>query len=292
MAKMIDETGNRYGSLTVIEKSEIRSSEGRIQWLCKCDCGNIKLVTGHQLRNGNTKSCGCGNYRKIKEIGKRYGNLTVISFHSNNSRKEIVWNCKCDCGNIIQVKTSSLHSGHTRSCGCLHNPNLTNKKFGKLTVIEETNQRQGSFKIWKCQCECGNIVYIPTGNLTTGNTSSCGCISSSIGEDNIEKWLIHNNIKYKKEYRIEGGYRFDFALYDNNSNIILFIEFDGEQHYFDTKGIWGNKETLSDIQSRDQIKNQYAIEKNISLVRIPYYERDNISTDTLFNPKYFVHIAD
>lgn len=63
----------------------------------------------------------------------------VISFHSNNSRKEIIWNCKCDCGNITQVTTHSLHSGHTRSCGCLHNPNLTNKKFGKLTVIGEAN---------------------------------------------------------------------------------------------------------------------------------------------------------
>ena len=289
MSKKINEIGNKYDALTVIEASDIRSSDGRIQWLCKCDCGNTKLVTGKQLRNGNVKSCGCGIHKQQQEIGKRYGNLIVLSFAFHNTRGELLWNCKCDCGNIIQVKTSHLRSGHTRSCGCSRTPNLIGKKFGKLTVIKDTGLRQRNFKIWECQCDCGNIAYVPTGNLTTGNTSSCGCITSSIGEKNIEEWLNNNRIKYKKEYRINTGHRFDFALYDNFNNLVMFIEFDGEQHYFDRKGIWNNNDTLEDIQARDQIKNNYAIKNKIPLIRIPYYERDNICTQTIFNPKYFVY---
>ena len=69
----------------------------------------------------------------------------------------------------------------------------------------------------------------------------------------------------------------------------MFIEFDGEQHYFDRKGIWNNNDTLEDIQARDQIKNNYAIKNKIPLIRIPYYERDNICTQTIFNPKYFIY---
>lgn len=229
MPKIIDETNKRYGALTVIKKDTNIYPDKRVRWICKCDCGNTKIVMGKLLRNGSVKSCGCKSHIYNKEIGKKYGKLKVISFHSLNERNEIVWNCECDCGNIAQVKTSSLHSGHTKSCGCLSSPNLVGKVFGNLTVIEETELRQRGIKLWKCKCKCGNFTTVTTNNLTSGNTSSCGCITSSIGEKNIENWLKQNNLKYKKEYVIPKlNYRFDFAVYDKTNKLILFIEFDGE----------------------------------------------------------------
>ena len=84
-------------------------------------------------------------------------------------------------------------------------------------------------KGWKCRCSCGNEVTVSTGNLKSGNTSSCGCINYSIGEANIVKWLNKNNIFYKKEWIMPNSLlRFDFALFDNNHNLIMLIEFDGE----------------------------------------------------------------
>ena len=71
---MIDEIGNKYGRLTVIDKdySYIRPSIGkpRLRWVCKCDCGSDKLVysEGYQLRNGLVTSCGC---RKEEGISKK-----------------------------------------------------------------------------------------------------------------------------------------------------------------------------------------------------------------------------
>lgn len=50
-------TGQRFGSLTVIERAENRN--GRPYWLCKCDCGTIKEVRGQHLRYGKIVSCGC-----------------------------------------------------------------------------------------------------------------------------------------------------------------------------------------------------------------------------------------
>lgn len=56
----IDETGNRYGRLLVIAKDEELSiKKHRAQWLCKCDCGNYKIVSSKCLRDGKTRSCGC-----------------------------------------------------------------------------------------------------------------------------------------------------------------------------------------------------------------------------------------
>lgn len=55
---MRDITGNRYGRLTVIAYDHT-NAHGEACWLCRCDCGNEKVVTGYKLRTGNTKSCGC-----------------------------------------------------------------------------------------------------------------------------------------------------------------------------------------------------------------------------------------
>ena len=57
MSHLKDLTGQRFGSLTVIERAENRN--GRPYWLCKCDCGTIKEVRGQHLRYGKIVSCGC-----------------------------------------------------------------------------------------------------------------------------------------------------------------------------------------------------------------------------------------
>ena len=55
-----DLTGQKFNKLTVLGPGK-RNSNGQIQWECKCDCGNIVLVTTTYLKSGHTKSCGCFN---------------------------------------------------------------------------------------------------------------------------------------------------------------------------------------------------------------------------------------
>lgn len=52
---------------------------------------------------------------------------------------------------------------------------ITGNRYGKLVVLEATEQRypNGSIK-WKCQCDCGNICYAPSSELKRGR-KSCGC---------------------------------------------------------------------------------------------------------------------
>ena len=49
------------------------------------------------------------------------------------------------------------------------------RKYGRLTVIEKTNKKQGTNSIYKCKCDCGNIVYVSSGHLGK-ETFSCGCL--------------------------------------------------------------------------------------------------------------------
>ena len=58
MGKFEDLTGQRFGYLTVIKKAGKNKSD-KILWLCKCDCGKLKIIQGASLKNGRTKSCGC-----------------------------------------------------------------------------------------------------------------------------------------------------------------------------------------------------------------------------------------
>lgn len=52
--------GKRFGKLVVVEESGRR--HGKVQWLCRCDCGMAALVVGSRLTVGTTKSCGCLKY--------------------------------------------------------------------------------------------------------------------------------------------------------------------------------------------------------------------------------------
>lgn len=58
MRKAIDMTGKKFGRLTVLERVKV-AGENKAHWLCKCDCGNVKIVSGGHLRLGHTQSCGC-----------------------------------------------------------------------------------------------------------------------------------------------------------------------------------------------------------------------------------------
>lgn len=58
MSKVNDLTGMKFNKLTVIERAE-NNKYNRAQWLCRCDCGNIIVVSGNAILESNTKSCGC-----------------------------------------------------------------------------------------------------------------------------------------------------------------------------------------------------------------------------------------
>jgi len=69
--------------------------------------------------------------------------------------------------------------------------NLTNKKFGKLTALEKTDKRQdGGSIIWKCKCDCGNIIEISSKRLQAGINVSCGCYQKERQKYSMNK--LHN----------------------------------------------------------------------------------------------------
>ena len=134
----VDETGNVYGRLTVIEEAP---GSGRVRWLCKCECGNTTSVQGGHLRAGTTKSCGCyineviqgeGAKSLIDMAGQRYGRVTVLLRANDlDASGEVRWVCQCDCGAVFTIRGRNLRSGLAQSCGCFARE-ATSQRRGEL----------------------------------------------------------------------------------------------------------------------------------------------------------------
>lgn len=203
------------------------------------------------------------------------------------------WFCECDCGGNKIIAYSNLKRGATQSCGCLHlesiRKNIAGQRFGKLVAIEPTDKRGSNRQIiWKCQCDCGNIIEVRLDHLTSENTYSCGCLKQSQGEYKIEKILQEHSILYKKEYvfkdlytRAGGHPRFDFAVLNQNNEIEYLIEYDGETHDLKKQNGWNKTEKIVLQQENDQIKNKYCIEHNIPLIRINYNHFSSLNINDL-----------
>ena len=236
----------------------------------------------------------------IDITGEKYNSWTVLDRVLDNSKKGTYWRCQCECGTIKEVASTSLRNGASKSCGCqkaikarTNNGKFideTGNRYGKLVVLGRDEQLsiEKHRAQWICQCDCGNITTVSSKCLREDKTKSCGCLIS-IGEENISRILRDNNIIYKSQYQVNINgiyYRYDFAIFDKEDNLIRLIEFDGIQHYDDKQKHWGHD--ITKTQERDKIKNQYALQNNIPLVRIPYIERDNITLEMLLGNEYLV----
>lgn len=270
--------GDRFGRLVVLNevpKQERPNPTAGRYYKCQCDCGNIVIVYGHNLKTGNTKSCGCLSRDTASTqnaidipIGTQFGLLTVIGRAPLHNNHQAYWQCKCECGAIVEVSSSNLRNGQTKSCGAnYHRSSIKpGDRFGKLTVLSYISHRVGGGSIWQCQCECGQTMLVRGDSLITGHTRSCGC-TKSFQEELIATLLTQYAITYSRQYTFadlksekNGSLRFDFAIFNSTQKLIGLIEYQGIQHY-DPASPWYSKEACE----RDQLKTEYCQKHNIPL---------------------------
>lgn len=112
--------GNKYGKLTVISEIFYKGNSKNKYVSCRCDCGNLKEVLVYSLLNGQTKSCGCSRYTSL--VGHKINSLTVLAEVNPVIRKsgklERRYMCRCDCGQLTEVRADRVKLGVIKSCGC------------------------------------------------------------------------------------------------------------------------------------------------------------------------------
>jgi len=248
-----DLVGQRFGSLVVerLEASGGGSRAGR-RWLCRCDCGDTRVVSSGHLRAGYVFGCAkCGKaarYAKVldakhdsmhAEDGMVFGNLTVIGpdymAGGGCGRR-----CRCRCGNETVVAAHTLRSGRVRNCrACLgrfhwarHWRSLRREcrgaRFGMLTIrriaVVSGSAGGGSVQekrvpIAVCDCDCGTRGYrVLLSSLKSGNTIACGCQKYVVPEERRganHPWYNHDLTDEEREAgrSFEGQDAFRSSIY-------------------------------------------------------------------------------
>lgn len=286
MGKFIDLTGKRFGRLLVLYR--VANLGKRVRYMCLCDCGNMVIVHADALRSGNTQSCGCLQRERTAEacaidiIGKEFGWATPEEIIPGSRTRHRRATCRCRCGNRFEASVSDLLGGKVQSCGCyrrtvlseLHSHDLLGNQYEHFVVEKKLGVNKHRELEWLCRCECNNHFVSTSNRIESGQVISCGCIKST-PEIIIMNFLNDHNIQYTRQKVFIGckninNLPFDFFL-DLHG---IAIEYDGEFHY----NQYGDFNDLESQQKRDAIKTKYCEDNDIILIRIPYWERDNIES--------------
>ena len=124
--KFPNATGQTFNKVTILEdKIGKENSRARI----RCECGAEKIVGRYDVFNSKIKSCGetkCGE-KWIDITGQRFDQLLVIKYVGPSHNKHtIIWECQCNCGNIVHAKYCQLITNHKKSCGCIKGERISN----------------------------------------------------------------------------------------------------------------------------------------------------------------------
>lgn len=123
-AVSLELTGQIFGELIVLGRAgAVLQKTGGIRWRCRCSCGNMYEVTGTLLVTGRRTHCGNRVHQKHyanRDItGQKFRRLTALYPTEKRSGKgSIVWRCRCECGNELDVSYNNLLYTGMQSCGC------------------------------------------------------------------------------------------------------------------------------------------------------------------------------
>lgn len=258
----------------------------------RCICKNVAYITFDHFRQGQ-RCVNCQperssnaqkySYEKVQSLFVEKGYKLIDHIYINSHT-----NIKCihlKCGSIVKGTYSRLQSGQElcKKCG-------TEKAKQKLKFTYEfikselekykyrllTNDYINTFQKLQCECPKHHIFEIDFNHFSRGER--CPICNESKGERKICEYLEFNKYVYQRQYKFNDCRNilplpFDFAIFDNNY-LYGLIEYDGEGHFEEIY----SREKFEVVQYRDNIKTNYCIQKNIPLLRIPYWDFKNIES--------------
>lgn len=147
--------GQQFGKLTTVSPVG-EDSHKRAVWLFKCSCGNSYIGPLYNVKNGNTKSCGCGKHQQavnaLDLVGQTFNRLTVVS--KDRVEKGVTyWKCRCSCGNEVVKTTGALRSKNVQSCGCLVD-DIQSKSSYNYKWAHDVRQ------LHECCVKCGSTEHL------------------------------------------------------------------------------------------------------------------------------------
>jgi len=276
--------GDTFGDWKVVSISHV-DKKGNTYYTCKCSCGAIKSVRGADLKSKESSSC--GGFKHYDITGSTFGELTVLGFShkGEGNDRSSYYKCVCSCGYVKTIRRDSLLSNNTNSCGRKEHSDLTGKVFSKWTVKSFSHIDKHGNIYYICKCSCGAVKEVRGKHLLSNMSTSCGCSTEYKGEVRIKKYFENkSDFTYKEQESYKGLLSkdgrseliSDGSVYDKLGNLLFIVEYDGIQHYEYRPHFHKSYYDLEQQIKRDRLKEEYCNEKNINLLRIPYWDYDNI----------------
>ena len=234
-------------------------------------------------------------YNGINDICNKNG-YTLLTKKEDIKTAETRVKYKCKKHGINETKLYTLFIGHVcPKCGvekntlrARHKPDEIEKEFdnfGGVLVNKEEYENWGRKNLKVICPECKKIFVTSYGSYMRDGGQLCPNCTYKIskGELRIRNFLDSNNIQYNREYRFDDcKYKiplpFDFYIESLN----MCIEYDGEGHYRPIQRTYDDNYNAEEMFKltciRDEIKNKYCKNNDIDLLRIPYWDYDNIET--------------
>lgn len=255
----------------------------------KCSEGHIIEMKWDNFKQG--KGCKhCSNnvkydYKDVKEYIESFG-YKLLSEKYENAHTKVLVKCSNPKHNAYEVTFSMFKNQNCRCEKCMREKNSEKRKH-TYEFVKEMIEFYGYKLLSANYVNCKQLLELecPNGHrfkMTFKKFYNMGhrCIlcTSSKGEREISRLLniykIENISQYKfEDCKFKSCLPFDFYLPKYN----VCIEFDGEQHY-EIFEYFGGFDKFVDTKIRDTIKNEYCKDKGIKLIRIPYWDYDNIET--------------
>lgn len=260
---------------------------GRTKVNLKCSvCGfEFAATPGSLWAGSDCPKCACVVTKTNEEFlsefrEKNHHNITPLEEYKNNHTK-IKFLCN-DCGNIWNANPQSILRG--QGCGkCSKRIRKTQEEFvnqmkEKHPNIEVVGEYVNNRVKVECKCKTCGKTFMGTPHAMLDGGNDCPNCKVSTGERKIQEWLQNKGIAYLREHTFcdcKDKHVLPFDFYIPSKNAI--IEFDGRQHYFQND-YFGGKDGFDKTQQHDKIKTDYCLSNNINLIRIPYWDINNIST--------------
>lgn len=269
---------------------------------CECLlCGHVWKTTPNRLLSAKTGCKYCG-YKKlsesktkthaqfINELSLKKPNIISLEFYQG-AKTKIKFKCT-KCNHVFSTSPDQiLHS----KFGCpkcaqsqiTKSQTKTHQEF--LSELSRINPDLEPLETYKTdhtkilmRCKIHNYEWRAAPNKILHRRTGCPKCSVSTNENKIcdilDKWGFKYALQQRfAECRDKYSLPFDIYLIDEN----ILIEYDGEAHFIPIQRTASESkrttlERLHITQHHDEIKNKYCQKHNIPLIRVPYWEQDNL----------------
>jgi hypothetical protein len=274
-------------------KVRYSTSDKKIIIICP-EHGEFLQVANSHLRGVGCKQCALRRdsetktftkeifLKRVKTIWGNQYDYSKVSYINFSTKVEII--CFTHGGFFQSPKQHALGHGCPNCAQLIRNDKNRSSKEEFIIKAKQVHKNKYSYdevvyrnNLTKVKVICkehGPFYPKPLNHVS--NKTGCPKCKQSKGELKISEVLNELNIHYISEHTFKKCkdkrcLKFDFYLPNHN----ICIEFDGEQHY-KAISFFGGVTSQEALKKRDKIKNEFCKQNNINLIRIPYYELNNI----------------